>query len=174
MAILLATIAVGARILEKDGVVSVSLYVLLKILGPLEGFTAELASMRLQGDMNANVRGDMVAFHDSDSAAIPITGKVEVVGTLAPNVALADVILSIVPGVSPKLGAIRRGKDYIRRAVQRWQRPRCIHPNGIRTEYHCFVAVARQPVAVVVGVAVPADADADGSQAHALGFLGQT
>ncbi len=44
--------------------------------------------------MDTDVRGDVVAFHDGDTAATPRTGEVEVVSTLASDMALADMVLS--------------------------------------------------------------------------------
>jgi len=72
----------------------VRLYVFLEVLRPLESFAAKLASMRFQGNMDTDVRGDVVAFHDGDTAATPRTGEVEVVSTLASDMALADMVLS--------------------------------------------------------------------------------
>ena len=45
--------------------------------------------------MDADVRGDMVAFYGGSAAGTPLTGKVEVVGALATDMAFADVILAI-------------------------------------------------------------------------------
>lgn len=72
--------------------------VFLEVLGPLEGFATKFASMRFQGNMDTDVRGDMIAFHDGDTAATPRTGEVEVVSTLASNMALADMVLFDDPG----------------------------------------------------------------------------
>lgn len=67
--------------------------VLLEILGPLKAFATEVTSMRLQWYMDTDMRGDMIAFHDGDSAATPPTGKVEVVGTLASDMVFTDMVL---------------------------------------------------------------------------------
>ena len=67
---------------------------LLEVLRPLEGLSAKFASMRLQRYVDANVRGNVIAFHDSDTAASPPTGEVEIVGTLATNMGFTDVFLS--------------------------------------------------------------------------------
>ncbi len=94
LAILLATIApVGPRVLENHGVIGMSLDMLFEILRPLEGLSAEIASMRLQGHMDTNVRGDVVAFHNINAATTPCTGEVEIVGALATNVSFADMVL---------------------------------------------------------------------------------
>lgn len=72
------------------------LYMLLKVLRPLEGLAAEFASMWLQGDVDTDVRGDVVALHNSDATITPSTGQIQVVGTLATDMALADMILFFV------------------------------------------------------------------------------
>jgi hypothetical protein len=66
---------------------------LLQILRPLEGLAAEVAFVRLQRDVHADVRGDVVTFHRRRAAIAPLAGQVEVVGTLATNVTLADMVL---------------------------------------------------------------------------------
>lgn len=70
-----------------------SLDVLLKILGALEGLATEVALVRLQRHVNTNVRGDVVTLHSRCSAVTPLAGQVEVVGALATNMALTDVVL---------------------------------------------------------------------------------
>ena len=67
--------------------------VLLEVLWPLEGLATEVAFVRLQRYVDADVRGDMIAFHGGRAACTPLTGEVEVVGALAADMALADVIL---------------------------------------------------------------------------------
>ena len=66
---------------------------LLQVLGTLEGLAAELALVRLERDMDANVRGDVVALHSGSAARVPLAGEAEVVGALAANMALTDVFL---------------------------------------------------------------------------------
>ena len=70
-----------------------SLDMFLKILRPLEGLAAEIASMRLQGYVDANVRGDVVAFDDGHAAATPVASEVEVVRALASNMGFANMFL---------------------------------------------------------------------------------
>ena len=50
-----------------------SLDMFLEILRSFEGFAAELAFVWLQGNMDSNVRGDMVAFDRCGTAAAPLT-----------------------------------------------------------------------------------------------------
>jgi hypothetical protein len=78
---------------QKDGVVSVGLHMLLEILRTLERLATEVALVRLQGDMDANVRGDVIALDRGSTAVAPLAGEVEVVGALAANMALTDVVL---------------------------------------------------------------------------------
>ena len=65
----------------------------LQVLRPFEGLAAEIASMRLQGYVDANVRGYVVAFHDGHAAATPVASEVEVVSTLTSNVGFANMFL---------------------------------------------------------------------------------
>ena len=58
-----------------------------------ECLATEIALMWFEGYVNANVRGDMVALHGSRTAVAPLTGEVQIVGTLSANMSLANVIL---------------------------------------------------------------------------------
>jgi len=73
----------------------VRLDVLLEILRTLERLSAEVTFVWLQWNVDSDVRGDVVALDGGGSALIPATGQVEVVGALASNVLLADVLLMI-------------------------------------------------------------------------------
>lgn len=66
---------------------------LLQILRPLEGLAAELALVRLERNVNADMRGDVIALDRRRPARVPATGQVEVVGALAADMALADVLI---------------------------------------------------------------------------------
>lgn len=89
----LTTTSIWLRRAHDDAVVSVSLDMLLEILGALEGLAAELALMRLQRNVHADVRGDVVALDRGGAALAPGAGQVEVVGGLAADMALAHVLL---------------------------------------------------------------------------------
>lgn len=78
---------------DQDAVVGVGLNVLLEILRTLEGLSAEVALVWLQGDVDTNVRGDVVALHRCGAARVPLASQVEVVGALPSNVPLTDVVL---------------------------------------------------------------------------------
>ena len=53
---------------KENRVVGMSLDVLLEILGSLEGLATEVALMRLQGNMDADMRGDVVTLDGSNAA----------------------------------------------------------------------------------------------------------
>ena len=64
-----------------------------QILGSLEGLATEFALVRLQRDVNADVRGDVVTLDGGGAALAPGAGQVEVVGRLAADMTLADMFL---------------------------------------------------------------------------------
>jgi len=66
---------------------------LLEILRALERLAAELALVWLQGDMDADVRGDVVALDGGSATATPLTLKVEVVCALTADMTFTDVVL---------------------------------------------------------------------------------
>ena len=84
---------VRLRRTKQDRVIRVSLHVLLEILGALKCLAAEIALVRLQRDVNANMRGDVIALHGRRTAVAPLAGQVQVVGALAADMALANVVL---------------------------------------------------------------------------------
>jgi len=88
-----ATVRLGGA--HQHAVISVRFDVLLEILGSLEGLAAEVAFVRLEGHVNANVGGDVVALHGGSSAVAPLAGKVEVVCALTANMALTDVVIEL-------------------------------------------------------------------------------
>ncbi len=70
-----------------------SLDMFLEVLRTFEGFATEFTFVRFQGNMDSNVRGDVIAFDGCGTAAAPLTCQIEVVGTLAADVSLADMFL---------------------------------------------------------------------------------
>lgn len=74
-------------------VVGMGLDVLLQILGPLEGLATEITLVRLQGHMDPDVRGDVIALDRGRVASTPLASQVQVVGALTADMALADVFL---------------------------------------------------------------------------------
>ena len=85
----------GARIRRphENRVVSVSLDVLLQVLRTLEGLATEVTTMRLQRDMNTDVRCDMITLDRRGMTVCPLTGEIEIVGAFTANMAFADVLL---------------------------------------------------------------------------------
>lgn len=67
--------------------------VLLQVLGTLERLAAELTLVRLQGHMDPDVRGDVITLDGGGPARVPLASQVQVVGALATNMALTDVLL---------------------------------------------------------------------------------
>lgn len=65
----------------------------LEILWSLKGFAAEFALVRLQGDVNPDMRRDMIALDCSSSALTPSACQVEIIGRLAADMSFADVFL---------------------------------------------------------------------------------
>ena len=66
---------------------------LLEVLRPLEGLAAEVAFVRLQWDVYANVRRDVVALDSGRAACAPLTCKVEIVSALPANMTLAHMVI---------------------------------------------------------------------------------
>lgn len=66
---------------------------LLEILRPLEGLSTKVALVWLEGHMDADVRGNVVALDGRGATCSPLTGQVEVVGAFATDMAFADVVL---------------------------------------------------------------------------------
>ena len=70
-----------------------SLDMLLQILRTLESLPAKFASMRFERNMDADVRGDVVALYDGNMAIGPTAGQIKVVGAFATDMSLADMFL---------------------------------------------------------------------------------
>lgn len=66
---------------------------LLQVLGTLERLATELTLVRLERNVNTDVRGDVVSLDCSSSARVPLASQVEVVCALTANMALTDVLL---------------------------------------------------------------------------------
>jgi hypothetical protein len=87
-----ATVRLGRT--KQDRVVGVSFDVLLEILRAFERLATEVALMRLQGHMDTDVRSDVVPLYCSGAAVAPLAGQVQIVGALATNVTLTNVVLN--------------------------------------------------------------------------------
>jgi hypothetical protein len=71
----------------------VRLDVLFQILRTLEGLAAVLTFVRLEWDVDADVRRDVVALHGGSLTLAPSTAELEIVCGLAPNMTLANMLL---------------------------------------------------------------------------------
>lgn len=67
---------------------------LLQVLWSLKGFAAKVTFVRLQRNVHANVRSDVIALDGCGSAVPPLASEVQVVGALPTNVPLANMILN--------------------------------------------------------------------------------
>ena len=70
-----------------------SLDMLFEILRALERLSTEFTLVWLQGDMNSDVRGYVIALDGGGAALPPRAGQVEVVRRLAADMALANMFL---------------------------------------------------------------------------------
>lgn len=66
-----------------------------QILRSLERLGAMSTAMGLKGDMNPDVRSDMVALLGLDRTSWPTALKIQVLLDLAPDMIIADMILSV-------------------------------------------------------------------------------
>lgn len=66
---------------------------LLQVLGALERLATELALVRLEGNMNSDMRSNMVALHSSGATRVPVACEIQIVCALTTNMALTDVVL---------------------------------------------------------------------------------
>lgn len=78
---------------HQHTVVGVCLDMLLQILWALERLATEITLVRLEWHMDTDMGSDVVALDGGRSACAPLAGEVEVVGTFAPDMAFADVVL---------------------------------------------------------------------------------
>lgn len=81
---------------------------LFQILWALEALATEIALVGLERDVDADMGGNVIAFHRSRTAAAPTASEAEVVCGLASHMTLADVFLAI--HIRPRSKALRRGK----------------------------------------------------------------
>ena len=79
----------------ENGIIGMSFHVLLQILRTLESLATELATMRFQGNMDSNVRSDMIALDNLNAAVRPRALQVEIVSAFAANMFVAYVILEL-------------------------------------------------------------------------------
>lgn len=91
-----AVVVASLRRVEQHGLIGVGLDVFLQVLRTLEALAAKVALVRLQRNVDADVRGNVIAFHGRGAARAPEALEVEVVCRLATDVRLADVVLGVV------------------------------------------------------------------------------
>ena len=70
-----------------------NLNMLLQILRTLERLAAEVTFVWLQGNMDADMGGDVVTLDRGGAARVPSTGQVQVVCALSSDVLLTDMVL---------------------------------------------------------------------------------
>lgn len=67
--------------------------VLLQVLGTLEALATEVALVRLERNMDTDVRRDVVALDGGCAAIVPAAGQIEIVSALATDMALTNVVI---------------------------------------------------------------------------------
>lgn len=87
------TATVRLRGAEQDGIIGMRLDVFLQVLGAFESFTAEVAFVRLQRNVNADVGCNVITLNCGGTAVAPLAGEVQVVGALAAHMTLTNVVL---------------------------------------------------------------------------------
>lgn len=71
----------------------VYLLVLFEVLGPLEAFLADLTDVRFEGGVDAKMRCNMVTLSTGSTTVLPVTGQTEVVGRLATDMVVAEMVV---------------------------------------------------------------------------------
>ena len=78
---------------HQHRVVGMGFDMLLEILGPFECLAAKVALVRLERDMDTDVRGDVVPFDGGRATTAPLAGQVEIIGALAADMTLTHMFL---------------------------------------------------------------------------------
>lgn len=65
----------------------------LEILWSLECLSTEITLVRLQRNVNTDMRCDVITLYSGSTARVPTTSQVEIVGRLATYMTLTDVVL---------------------------------------------------------------------------------
>lgn len=73
-----------------------SLDMLLQILRTLKSFPTKVTLVRLEGNVDSNVGGDMITLDGGGATTSPLTSQVKIVCTFATDMTFADVLLRIV------------------------------------------------------------------------------
>lgn len=99
---------------DQNRVVGMGLDMLLQVLRTLEGLSAEVTLVRFERDMDADMRGDVIALDGGGAAACPLARQVEVVGALPTNMTLTDVILDVIMSEPITLQTVQGKNSHIR------------------------------------------------------------
>lgn len=75
-----------------------SLHMFLLILWPFESFPTKFAPMRLQRNVNANVRRDVITLDNFNLTITPSTDQIQVIGAFAANMGVAYMVLNLAAG----------------------------------------------------------------------------
>lgn len=86
---------------------------LLQVLWTLEALAAVGALVWLQWNMDADVGGDVVALDGGGTAVNPATGQVQVVGRLAADMALADVLIKGFSGLAALFALVPLTREVV-------------------------------------------------------------
>lgn len=66
---------------------------LLEVLRALEGLATEITFVRLQRNVDSNMRGDVITLDCRGATVSPRASQIEVISALAPDMAFANVFL---------------------------------------------------------------------------------
>jgi len=78
---------------DQDRVIGMCLDMLLEVLRTLERLATEITLVWLEGHMNSDMRGDVVAFDGCDPTLRPLTLQVQIIGAFSANMFLADMFI---------------------------------------------------------------------------------
>lgn len=87
--------------------------VLLQVLGTLEGLSAEVALVRLERNVHADVRGDVIALYCCGPARVPLASQVEVVGALPADMALTDVVIKRLSSIEALVALVPTASEVV-------------------------------------------------------------
>src|SRR2546430_1836097 len=86
--------SVGFWRAHENRVISMSLDMFLQVLRSFKGLAAKVTFVRLEWNMHANVRSDMIALDGGGTAVPPLAGEVQIVGALSTDMPLANMVLN--------------------------------------------------------------------------------
>ena len=86
---------------HEHGIIGVSLDMLLQVLRTLEGLSTEVTFVGLQGNVNTNMRSDVIPFDGCGPTASPRTSQIQIVRTLTSDMTFTNMFLYVNKAVSP-------------------------------------------------------------------------